>query len=129
MNFLFNYFIWAGKSTLLNHLFHTNFREMDAYKGRLFLLLLLLIVPSYLFICSPPNPILLSVQRSSKVVSSSQVTFSSKDVCFCSFVTLGGAHFKLPYGVHKGTPCCYNKILIFDIDCVIIGFKQLKEFG
>ncbi|XP_063944118.1 protein ROOT HAIR DEFECTIVE 3 isoform X3 [Daucus carota subsp. sativus] len=23
-----------GKSTLLNHLFHTNFREMDAYKGR-----------------------------------------------------------------------------------------------
>lgn len=24
----------SGKSTLLNHLFHTNFREMDAYKGR-----------------------------------------------------------------------------------------------
>nr|XP_023884948.1 protein ROOT HAIR DEFECTIVE 3 homolog 2 isoform X1 [Quercus suber] len=25
----------SGKSTLLNHLFHTNFREMDAYKGRI----------------------------------------------------------------------------------------------
>jgi Fe-S cluster assembly ATPase SufC len=25
----------SGKSTLLNHLFHTSFREMDAYKGRL----------------------------------------------------------------------------------------------
>lgn len=25
---------FSGKSTLLNHLFHTNFREMDAYKGR-----------------------------------------------------------------------------------------------
>ncbi|KAG9143297.1 hypothetical protein Leryth_010214 [Lithospermum erythrorhizon] len=24
----------SGKSTLLNHLFHTNFREMDAFKGR-----------------------------------------------------------------------------------------------
>ncbi|XP_041028943.1 protein ROOT HAIR DEFECTIVE 3 homolog 2-like isoform X2 [Juglans microcarpa x Juglans regia] len=24
----------SGKSTLMNHLFHTNFREMDAYKGR-----------------------------------------------------------------------------------------------
>nr|GEV70739.1 protein root hair defective 3-like [Tanacetum cinerariifolium] len=24
----------SGKSTLLNHLFHTNFREMDAYRGR-----------------------------------------------------------------------------------------------
>lgn len=24
----------SGKSTLLNHLFHTSFREMDAYKGR-----------------------------------------------------------------------------------------------
>jgi protein SEY1 len=24
----------AGKSTLLNHLFGTNFREMDAYRGR-----------------------------------------------------------------------------------------------
>jgi len=24
----------AGKSTLLNHLFRTNFREMDAFKGR-----------------------------------------------------------------------------------------------
>lgn len=40
----------SGKSTLLNHLFHTNFTEMDAYKGRFFLLLLLLIVLSYLFI-------------------------------------------------------------------------------
>lgn len=27
--------LWTGKSTLLNHLFHTNFREMDAYRGRL----------------------------------------------------------------------------------------------
>ncbi|XP_043807746.1 protein ROOT HAIR DEFECTIVE 3 homolog 2 isoform X3 [Manihot esculenta] len=26
--------IVPGKSTLLNHLFHTNFREMDAYRGR-----------------------------------------------------------------------------------------------
>lgn len=25
---------WTGKSTLLNHLFGTNFREMDAFKGR-----------------------------------------------------------------------------------------------
>ncbi|KAE8719979.1 Protein ROOT HAIR DEFECTIVE 3-like protein 2 [Hibiscus syriacus] len=25
---------FLGKSTLLNHLFHTNFREMDAYRGR-----------------------------------------------------------------------------------------------
>ncbi|XP_044495894.1 protein ROOT HAIR DEFECTIVE 3 homolog 2-like isoform X2 [Mangifera indica] len=25
---------WTGKSTLLNHLFHTNFREMDALRGR-----------------------------------------------------------------------------------------------
>lgn len=24
----------TGKSTLLNHLFHTNFKEMDAYRGR-----------------------------------------------------------------------------------------------
>ncbi|KAI4296630.1 hypothetical protein L6164_036575 [Bauhinia variegata] len=24
----------SGKSTLMNHLFHTNFREMDAYRGR-----------------------------------------------------------------------------------------------
>lgn len=24
----------SGKSTLLNHLFHTNFQEMDAFKGR-----------------------------------------------------------------------------------------------
>ncbi|THF94808.1 hypothetical protein TEA_002608 [Camellia sinensis var. sinensis] len=24
----------SGKSTLLNHLFHTRFREMDAFKGR-----------------------------------------------------------------------------------------------
>lgn len=26
--------IFTGKSTLLNNLFHTNFREMDAFKGR-----------------------------------------------------------------------------------------------
>lgn len=32
-NLLFS-FLWAGKSTLLNHLFGTNFREMDAFKGR-----------------------------------------------------------------------------------------------
>ncbi|KAH0882054.1 hypothetical protein HID58_058150 [Brassica napus] len=25
---------FAGKSTLLNHLFGTNFREMDAFRGR-----------------------------------------------------------------------------------------------
>ncbi|KDO77424.1 hypothetical protein CISIN_1g0398391mg, partial [Citrus sinensis] len=24
----------SGKSTLMNHLFHTNFREMDAFRGR-----------------------------------------------------------------------------------------------
>ena len=28
-------FDFAGKSTLLNHLFRTKFREMDAYSGRL----------------------------------------------------------------------------------------------
>ncbi|MCL7045400.1 hypothetical protein MKW94_025963 [Papaver nudicaule] len=28
--------ICAGKSTLLNHLFRTNFREMDAFRGRQF---------------------------------------------------------------------------------------------
>lgn len=31
--------IHTGKSTLLNHLFHCNFREMDAFKGRWVLLL------------------------------------------------------------------------------------------
>lgn len=28
------HFCFAGKSTLLNHLFRTNFREMDAFRGR-----------------------------------------------------------------------------------------------
>lgn len=32
-NLLFS-LLCAGKSTLLNNLFHTNFREMDAFKGR-----------------------------------------------------------------------------------------------
>lgn len=31
---------FAGKSTLLNHLFGTNFREMDAFRGRYVLLFL-----------------------------------------------------------------------------------------
>lgn len=42
----------TGKSTLLNNLFHTNFREMDAYRGRhasIFLASFLLLI--YLHIC------------------------------------------------------------------------------
>lgn len=32
--------IWPGKSTLLNNLFATNFREMDAFRGRQVLIML-----------------------------------------------------------------------------------------
>lgn len=34
------FFLCAGKSTLMNHLFHTSFREMDAFRGRFVLKLL-----------------------------------------------------------------------------------------
>ena len=34
---------FAGKSTLLNHLFGTNFREMDAFSGRHVLLFVIIV--------------------------------------------------------------------------------------